>query len=47
LLVIKLNFGFTLQLFRLSSHTLRSVKASNAPPSRYYRSCWHLFSPGF
>jgi len=20
---------------------------SNAPPSRYYRSCWHLVSPGF
>ena len=38
---------FLPQLPKQSSHTLRLVMTSNAPPSRYYRSCWHLVSPGF
>jgi len=38
---------FLLKIFKLSSYTLRLVMASNAPPSTYYRSCWHVVSPGF
>jgi len=38
---------FLLKMLKPSSYTLRLVKASNAPPSTYYRSCWHVVSPGF
>jgi len=38
---------FLLEILKQSSYTLRLVTASNAPPSTYYRSCWHVVSPGF
>ena len=38
---------FLLKILKPSSYTLRLVTASNAPPSTYYRSCWHVVSPGF
>jgi len=38
---------FLLKVLKPSSYTLRLVMASNAPPSTYYRSCWHVVSPGF
>jgi len=38
---------FFFQILRPSSHSLRLVMASNAPPSTSYRSCWHVVGPGF
>jgi hypothetical protein len=42
-----LTLLFTLKIPKPSSHSLRLVTASNALPSTYYRSCWHVVSPGF
>jgi len=38
---------FNFQHSRPSSHALRLVTTSNAPPSTSYRSCWHVVGPGF
>jgi len=52
-LSIKLQYNglptlwFNVLVFKPSSYTLRLVMTNNAPPSTYYRSCWHVVSPGF
>jgi len=38
---------FRIQFLKQFSHSLRLVTANNAPPSTYYRSCWHVVGPGF
>jgi len=45
--MLSLPLRFYLQFLKPFSRTLRLVTASNAPPSTYYRSCWHVVSPGF
>jgi len=41
------NRRFRPPVLKPPSRTLRLVKASNAPSSTYYRSCWHVVSPRF